>query len=84
MEGSEIEIPSYKQLKNIFVEFSVPSSKEMKVWLHRITPEGNSEPIPATLRIKDGSDTAVQLGANTSSVLIPLTSKANRLEIVFP
>ena len=30
-KGSEIEIPAYKQLKNILIEFSAPSSKEMKV-----------------------------------------------------
>jgi len=40
MKGSEIEIPSFRLLKSIFIELSPPSSKEMKVWIHRVTPEG--------------------------------------------
>ena len=36
LKGSEIEIPSYGQLKSISVEFSSLSSKEMKVWIHRV------------------------------------------------
>jgi amino acid permease len=81
MKGSEIEIPSYKRLKNIFVEFSPLSSKELKVWLHRVTPEGNSDAISATLRIKDSRDSVVQLGSNTNSVVVPLMSDVNGLEI---
>lgn len=82
IEGAEIEILSYKQLKNVFIEFSSVASKEMKVWLHRVTPEGNSEPISAALRIRDGgADAAVQLDPKTSQVLIPLTSRVNGLEI---
>jgi hypothetical protein len=83
IEGSEIEIPSHKQLKNIFVEFSAVSSKEMKVWIHRVTPEGNSNAIPASLRINDGdADKAIQLNSNSSQIILPLLSQANRLEII--
>jgi amino acid permease len=82
ISGTEVEIPSYKQLKNIFIEFSSVSSKEMKVWLHRVTPEGNSEPISAALRIKDGiADAAIQLDPKTSQVIMPLTSRVSGLEI---
>lgn len=82
MKGSEIEIPSYKQLKNIFVEFSSPSSKEMKAWIHRVTPEGSSDAIPASLRIKDGDvDKVIHLDSNSSQVILPLLLQANRLEI---
>ena len=82
ISGTEVEIPAYKQLKNIFIEFSSVSSKEMKVWLHRVTPEGNSEPISAALRIKDGgADAAVQLDPKTSQVIMPLTSRVSGLEI---
>ena len=82
MRGSEIEIPSYKRIKNIFVEFSPVSSKEMKVWIHRVTPEGNSESIPAALRIRDGSaDTAIRWDSKSSQVIRPLTSQLEGLEI---
>jgi amino acid permease len=83
LNGAQVDVPAYKQLKSIYIEFPATSSREVKVWLHRVTPEGNSEPIPATICIKDGDDTEVQLGSNTSSVLIPLTSKINGFEISF-
>ncbi len=82
MRGSEIEIPAYKQLKNVFIEFSSPSSKEMKVWLHRVTPEGNSEPIPAAMRLKNGgTDTKIQRDPKTGQVIKSLTDQVNVLEI---
>lgn len=76
------EIASFKQLQNIFVEFPSVSSKEMKIWLHRVTPEGNSEPIPATLVIRDGGHgTPSQLDPKSGQVIFPLTSQVNELEI---
>lgn len=82
ISGAEVEIPSFKQLKNIFIEFSSKSSKEMKVWLHRVTPEGNSEPIFAALQIKDdGNGATIRLDSETSQVIMPLTSQINELEI---
>jgi len=82
MKGSEIEIPSYKQLKNIFIEFSPPSSKEVKVWLHRVTPEGNSEPLPVGIHIKDGdTDVEIQPDPKTGQVIKPLTGQVAVLEI---
>jgi hypothetical protein len=82
MRGSEIVIPSYKQLKNIFVVFSPVSSKEIKVWIHRVTPEGNSESIPVDLRLKDGSaDIAIQLNPKSNQVIMPLPFQVNGLEI---
>jgi amino acid permease len=80
--GVEVEIPSYKQLRNIFIEFSPVSSKEMKVWLHRVTPEGNSEPISAALWINDSSDTAIQLDLKSGQVVFPLISQIDKLEII--
>ena len=80
--GVEIEIPAYRQLRNIFIEFPPVSSKEMKVWLHRITPDGNSEPISAALCVKDGgTEKAIQLDSNSNQVIMPLTFQFNGLEI---
>jgi hypothetical protein len=82
IKGSEIEIPSYRQLKNICIEFSTPKSKEIKIWLHRVTPEGNSNAILAELRIKaSDADKVIQPDLRSGQVIMPLTSPANRLEI---
>lgn len=81
ISGTEVEISSFRQLKRIFVELPPVSSTEMKVWLHRVTAEGNSEPIPAALRIYDSSDAAIQLDSGFGQVIFPLTSQVDRLEI---
>ena len=81
-QGNEIEIPSYKKLKTIFIEFPLVSAKEIKVWLHRVTPEGNSEPISAAVRIKgNGDGAAIQLDPKTGQVILLLTSQLDELEI---
>lgn len=83
ISGTEVEISSYKQLKNIFIEFPSVSSKELKLWLHCVTPEGNSEPISAAFQIKDGGDgAAVQLDPKTSQVIMPLPSQVKGLKII--
>lgn len=80
--GVEIEIPAYRQIKTILIEFAPVSSKEMKVWLHRITPEGKSEPISAALCVKDDhAEKAIQMDSSSAQVLLPLTSGSNMLEI---
>jgi hypothetical protein len=82
LSGSEVEVASYKQLKNILVEFSTPASREIKVWLHRVTPEGKSEAIHAELCVKDSStDKTIGLDRNLGYALVPLRSAVNRLEI---
>ena len=81
LNGDKIVIPSYKQLKKIILRFPSVSSQEVKVWLHCVTPEGNSDPIAATLQIGNNVDAVIHLGSHTSSVLVPLKSTVFELEI---
>ncbi|MCK6623761.1 MAG: hypothetical protein L6R45_01145 [Anaerolineae bacterium] len=81
LHGAEVRLPSFKRLKAIFVEFPPVSSKEMKVWLHCVTPEGNSQPLSAALRISGGSDMAIQLDPRSGQVIFPLTAQVHGLEI---
>lgn len=80
--GSQVEIPSYKEVKSIFVEFPPLSSREMKIWTHRVTQEGNSEPISASVKISDRYDEVVQLDVNNGQLIKTLTPQINRLEII--
>jgi hypothetical protein len=83
-QGNGIEIPSFKQLNNISVTFHSPEAKEMKIWLHRVTPEGNSEPISSGVQVrKDDQKKPIQIDPQTNQVIMPLTTQANELEISF-
>ncbi|OGO27328.1 MAG: hypothetical protein A2Z16_14135 [Chloroflexi bacterium RBG_16_54_18] len=81
MNGTQVEIPSYKQVKKILIEFPSLSSKEMKVWLHRVTQEGNSEPVSAALKIIRRNGDEVILPGNNSQLVIPLDPQTYGLEI---
>ena len=83
-EGKEIEIPLVKQLKSIYLTFHSPEAKEMKIWLHRVTPEGISEPISAGVQLrKVDQDKPIQIDLQTTQVIMPLTTRANELKISF-
>jgi hypothetical protein len=83
ISGSQVELPSYKDVKNICVEFPSLSSREVKIWTHRVTQEGNSEPISASVKIiSDRDDEAVKLDVNNGQLIRSLTPRTNRLEII--
>lgn len=81
--GSEMDVPSYKQLEKIILQIPSITSQELKIWLHCITPEGNSDPIPATICFRGRNDMTLQLDSGKSSIVVPLASKISSLEISF-
>lgn len=83
ISGSQVELPSYRDVKNICVEFPSLSSREVKIWTHRVTQEGNSEPISASVKMKsDRDDEVVQLDVNNGQLIKTLSPRTNRLEII--
>ena len=84
IHGTEVQIPSFKKLRKIFVEIPSGSSRELKVWLHVITPEGYSEPLPAKVTLRRGDDQKeIHLNTSDGQAILPLTAEDNKLEILF-
>jgi amino acid permease len=82
VQGSEVEIPSYKQLREICIRFTSLSSQELKIWLHCVTVDRNSEPLSASIRMKAGNDDeVVQLDVHTGQVIKPLKLGPTEFEI---
>jgi hypothetical protein len=55
------------------------------VWAHKITPEGDSEGLPALLEVHCGSETMrFDLRLSGGQALLPLTSEACWLKITLP
>ena len=48
--------PDFPEL--CFAKFSIPGTRaqELKVWLHRVTPEGQSEYVPALVKVFFGQE----------------------------
>jgi hypothetical protein len=69
-------------LQKIIMNFPPVSSKEVKIWLHCITLEGNSKALYAFIKMKSGkTDEAIQPDTNTGQVIKPLPLGITELEI---
>jgi amino acid permease len=56
-EGLAGEIPAFDSLRRAVFELrsdDAPPPDEVKVWVHRVTPEGESESLPATALVRAG------------------------------
>jgi amino acid permease len=76
------QVPRFSSLR--YVNFHLPATQaqELKVWAHRITPEGGSEGLPARLEVHcDGEKREFDLKLSGGQVVLPLTGESCRLEI---
>jgi amino acid permease/predicted transcriptional regulator len=67
-----------------YATFQVPAeqAQELKVWAHKVTPEGDSESLPALLEVRCGDETTrFDLKLSGGQALLPLTGETCRLEI---
>jgi amino acid permease len=76
------DIPDFNTLRSIAFQLPPTTAKELKIWLHQLTPEGFSENLPAQVslylgRKKQDSDVALSDG----QVVLPLNGLACRVEI---
>jgi len=57
-------------------------TSHLKIWVHRVTPEQDSQGIPAQLAVHRGGETRhVDLELSRGQVVLPLTHAAWRVEI---
>jgi hypothetical protein len=83
LAGSEVEIPAFNRLTRVCIDLPSLSSRELKVWLHRITPGGNTVPLPAAVRVGSGEAArTLQPDPGSSHVILALGPGANTLEIL--
>jgi hypothetical protein len=50
------DIIDFDSLRAVSFQLSVPGTRELKVWVHRITPEETSEALPASLTVHCGDE----------------------------
>jgi hypothetical protein len=67
------------------VTFSLPATpaRELKLWTHRVLPDGRSEPLPATAEVRAGAETrSIDLGRCHGQTLLPLPPGACDVKLV--
>jgi len=79
------EVPAPSSLRYASFQLPAEQAQELKVWAHKVTPEGDSESLPALLEVHCGNEmTRCDLKLSGGQALLPLTGKACRLEITLP
>jgi hypothetical protein len=75
-------VPSFSSLR--YVNFRLPATqaRELKMWAHKITPEGDSEGLPVWLEVHCGGEKKeFDLKLSGGQVVLPLNGEACRLTI---
>jgi amino acid permease len=78
-------VPASSSLSYAIFQVLAEQAQELKVWAQKITPEGDSQGLSALLEVRCGDETTqFDLKLTGGQALMPLTSKACRLEIALP
>jgi len=75
-------VPTFSALR--YATFHLPATlaRELKVWMHRVTPEGNSEAMPGVVEVHCGSETRrLDLKLSGGEAVVPLGTDACWLRI---
>jgi hypothetical protein len=76
------EIHDFNTLQSIAFHLPPSPAKELKVWLHQLTPENFSEILPARVSIHQGQGKQdYEVISSGGQVVLPLNSQAYRVEI---
>jgi hypothetical protein len=80
------DVPDLPSLRRAVFRPSSDSSaqpREVKVWAHRITPEGVSEALPAQVRVRSGDDVrAADVALSRGEALFPAQGADLEVEVV--
>ena len=76
------EVPAFSSLRQAAVHLPATQAEELKVWVHRVRPDGDAEGLPAVLDVHDGATTTrCELGLPRGHVLLPHKGEACWLDI---
>jgi amino acid permease len=79
------EVPAFSALRYARFQLPVTQAQELKVWAHKITPERDSEGLPARLEVECGREKQeFDLKLTGGQVVLPLAGEKCRLEIALP
>jgi hypothetical protein len=76
------EVAAFSSLRSAAFRLPATQAKELKVWAHRITPDGDSEGLPGLLEVHLANETRrFDLKLSGGQVVLPLTGGECWLEI---
>jgi len=85
VRAATAEIPTFSALRYAAFQLPATDARELKVWAHQITPEGNSEGLPARLQVDWGGEKKeFDLKLSAGQVVLPLDGAACQLTMTLP
>jgi amino acid permease len=83
-EAAAGEVPAFSSLRRAIFrpEWNVGATAQLKVWAHKVTPEGDSEGIAALLHVRQADETRqFDLELSKGQVVLPMTPGACEVDI---
>ena len=78
------EVPDFKSLGSIKVHLPATRATQLKVWLHQLTPEGESEGLPASVSVAwVDRKREYELSSANGHVTLPFSGEACEIEMAF-
>jgi hypothetical protein len=78
-------VPMLSTLRYVIFHLPKTSARELKVWVHRVTPEGGSEGLSAVVEVHSGNETRqLNLRLSGGDAVVPLTADACWVRITLP
>ena len=80
-------VPTFSSLRYATFQLPATPARELKVWVHRITPAGDSKSLPALLELHRGGESVqarteqFDLRASGGQIVLPFDGEACRLHI---
>jgi hypothetical protein len=85
VQAASGQIPIFSALRSAIFQVPAAEASEVKTWVHKITPEWNSEGQPALLTLHCGKEEReLDLNVSGGQVVLPIDGDTCRLEITLP
>ena len=76
------EVPAFSSLRQVTFRPEASSATQLKVWAHKVTPEGDSEGIAGSLRVRQGEKTKeFDLKVSKGQVVLPVAPGTCQVDI---
>jgi hypothetical protein len=81
-QAAEGEVPEFASLRSATFHLPETPARELKVWAHRVTPDGDSQALPAVAEVRCGDEIRrVDLSLSRGQVLLPVPAGACEVRI---
>ena len=76
------EAIDFSRLNSVVFQLAETKAREMKIWVHRVNPDGDSEPLQAKAIIYfDKEENTIDLAASDGQAVLPLTQTVHQIKI---